>query len=143
MFKHIEPLLNHYANRVNISVTAHPKGMQVTLSIMPCPQKVTDDALRQQLIQPVVLAGNEESLMTELAGLKDSLSTAIENESLNVSVEAFNDALSKAKATSKTKKTTAKSADNTSPATPTATESATAATPAADENSALDDFLNC
>ena len=72
MLEPISNLLTHYANRVNASVSSHPKGIQVSLAIMPCPLKVKDEALRQKLIQPIVVAGDAKEVTAQLSGLEET-----------------------------------------------------------------------
>ena len=90
MLQQLTPLLSHYASRINVSIATHPKGIQVMINIMPCPDKVSDESLRQQLIAPIVVAGDEQSVTEQLSGLKDLLGSALANDTLNASVEAYN-----------------------------------------------------
>lgn len=101
MLESISNLLTHYANRVNTSTSIHPKGIQVSIAVMPCPLKVKDEALRQKLIQPIVVAGSVEDVMEQLTGLEESLNAALSNEDLNASVNAFNQTVHNAKASQK------------------------------------------
>ena len=145
MLDHLAPLLTHYAKRINTSLAAHSKGMQLTIAIMPCPTKVSDETLRQKLIQPIVVVGDAQSIANQLEGLKDSLGEALGNEQLNASVNAFNAALNKAKTDSKA--VTASKPPKT--AIKAGTEGATVSTEDKNEvtapkpiaQTALDDFL--
>lgn len=141
MLEHLAPLLNHYASRINVAVASHAKGMQVTIAVMPCPQKVNDETLRQQLIQPIVVVGDAQSISNQLSGLKDTLSDALANEQVNASVEAFNAKLNSANSGGKTPPASKPAAKtDAKAATPTTTANETKpAKPAA--QGALDDFL--
>ena len=101
MLEPISNLLTHYANRVNASVSSHPKGIQVSIAIMPCPLKVKDEALRQKLIQPIVVAGDVKEVTAQLSGLEETLNAALNNEDLDASVNAFNQNVANAKASQK------------------------------------------
>lgn len=136
MLNHIAPLLTHYSNRINISVTSHPKGMQVTLAVMPCPLKVKDEAMRQQLIQPIVVVGDETQILEQLSGLGETLNAAINNEPLNASVTAFNDTVSSATS----KQDTNAKAKTTAPASTAKADTAATAS-AQTDNNPLADFL--
>ena len=137
MLTHIAPLLTHYSNRINISVTSHPKGMQVTLAVMPCPLKVKDEAMRQQLIQPIVVVGDETKILEQLSGLEETLNAAINNDPLNASVTAFNDAVGSATNKQGANATTQPAA--TAKATATNDKAPTAST--VPDNNPLADFL--
>ena len=146
MIASVTQLLDHYASSVHVSVQAHPKGAQLTISIMPCPNKVKDEQLRQQLIAPIVIAGSNEALDSQLRDLASALGVAKANEAVNASVEAFMKNLSsvKAKEAPKTvakgeKKDKAKESAET-PA-PTASSEASTPEPVAQTNSALDDLF--
>jgi len=89
MLASLTQLLNHYAHRIGITLQPHPKGAQITIAIMPCPNKVKDEHLRQQLIAPIVLAGDNDTLNTQLLKLNDSLTTAKDNVSLQQSVDSY------------------------------------------------------
>lgn len=143
MLEHLAPLLTHYANRINVTIATHTKGIQVTIAVMPCPQKVQDETLRQQLIQPIVVVGDALSISNQLSGLKDTLGEALANEQVNASVEAFNGKISGAKTDSKTTSTAKTSTPAakpdtkvSAPAVPTVTQPQKSAA-----QSALDDFI--
>jgi len=120
MIGSLTQLLNHYATRVSITMQAHPKGAQLTISIMPCPNKIKDEALRQQLIQPIVLVGDNDALSTQVKALENSLSMATENPVINQSVLEYNVSLNNATGNSKA---TEKAPSKPQKATPTATAS--------------------
>lgn len=105
MLEPISNLLTHYANRINVSVSGHPKGIQVSIAIMPCPLKIKDETMRQQLIQPIVVAGDTKSVMEQLSGLDETINEALSNEDIDTSVRSFNQSVNNAKATQKTQTT--------------------------------------
>ena len=138
MLDQLAPLLSHYAKRINVVITAHPKGIQVMINVMPCPEKVSDESLRQQLIEPIVVAGDVASVNEQLSGLKDLLGTALANDTLNASVEAYNAKLNGAKSTgNKGAQTKAKAPEKAT--TPAPSAPAAPVAPAA--SNALEDFL--
>ena len=121
MIASLTQLLNHYATRVSITMQAHPKGAQLTISIMPCPNKIKDEALRQQLIQPIVLVGDNDALSTQVKALENSLSMATENPVINQSVLEYNVSLNNATGKAKATATAPSKPQKTNPTvTPTA-----------------------
>ena len=140
MLQQLTPLLSHYASRINVSIATHPKGIQVMINIMPCPDKVSDESLRQQLIAPIVVAGDEQSVTEQLRGLKDLLGSALANDTLNASVEAYNAKINGATTTDKTPSSTKGKAKPSAAA--TTTPPPTSASPTASTgNDALSDFI--
>lgn len=96
MLASLTQLLNHYAHRISITMQPHPLGAQMTISVLPCPNKVKDETLRQQLISPIVVAGNNESLLSQLKQLEDALGTVKENPVVEQSVSDYLHALDQA-----------------------------------------------
>ena len=110
------------------------------INIMPCPDKVSDESLRQQLIAPIVVAGDEQSVTEQLSGLKDLLGSALANDTLNASVEAYNAKINGATTTDKTPSSTKGKAKPSAAA--TTTPPPTSASPTASTgNDALSDFI--
>ena len=89
MIASLTQLLNHYANRIQITMQAHEQGAQLTICVMPCPHKVNDDDLRGRLIQPIVIAGDAQALSEQLRGIEMALSKAQANDAINQSVNKY------------------------------------------------------
>lgn len=142
MIASLTQLLSHYATRISVTMQAHPKGAQLTISIMPCPLKIKDETLRQQLIQPIVLVGDNDALDTQVKALENSLSMATENPVINQSVLEYNISLNNAtgndKATASKAPSKASKPQPTATATPTATAQPTVPSVA---NKALEDMF--
>jgi hypothetical protein len=70
--------------------------MQLTISVMPCPEKIKDEALRQAMIAPIVIVGNTDELESQLNEFINVQKVAEDNPVIESSVADYLASIAKA-----------------------------------------------
>jgi hypothetical protein len=96
MLHSLSRILTHFASRVSVISQTHPKGMQLTISVMPCPEKIKDEALRQSMIAPIVIVGNTDELESQLNEFINVQKVAEDNPVIESSVADYLASIAKA-----------------------------------------------